>query len=147
MVVVFSGIFELDNNQLMALNHIQLMRSAARTIASSIEFFKAKRHKRMLRMQKDGFSVKEDRFLSLIKHNCKSVNCPPDPNKMDDCSSHTSAYGSDASSVKSNDDYFTKFMKPVITMGKITEKHIRDARIVEQDKRKAMMEHIDNFKY
>ena len=50
MVVVFSGIFELDNNQVMALRHIKLMRSAAGTIASSIEYFKAKRQKRMLRI-------------------------------------------------------------------------------------------------
>ena len=32
MVVVFSGIFELDKNQKLAANHIQVMQSAAATI-------------------------------------------------------------------------------------------------------------------
>lgn len=48
-VLVVSGIFDLDEKQEMAMKHIKVMRSAAGTICSSIEYFKAKRDHRMMR--------------------------------------------------------------------------------------------------
>lgn len=61
VVVVLSGIFELDNNQMMALKDIKLKRAAAGSICASIEYFKAKRDARLLRKQK--FESEDDRFL------------------------------------------------------------------------------------
>lgn len=72
MVVVFSGIFELDKNQQLAVNHIKVMQTAAATINSSIGYFKAKRHKRMLKAQREGLDHSQDTFLRGIKENCQS---------------------------------------------------------------------------
>ena len=53
MVVIASSIFDLDPNQLMALKHISVQRSAAKSICDSIQYFKAKKHYKMLKMQQE----------------------------------------------------------------------------------------------
>lgn len=70
LVVIFSGIFELDKHQKMALNQIKLSQSASNTIKSSIEYFKAKRQNRMIRLKKGIItSYKDDHFLKMLYPN------------------------------------------------------------------------------
>ena len=49
LVVTVSSIFDLNNNQKMALRHIRLTRRAAVTISSAIKFFLAKKRYYMIK--------------------------------------------------------------------------------------------------
>ena len=43
LVVVLSSIFELDDNEKMALRHVQYTKTAANTISQAFKYFKAKK--------------------------------------------------------------------------------------------------------
>lgn len=90
----------------------------------------------MLKMQKDGTSVKDDRFLNMMKRAGSMRN---------QVSLNDSSDTSQNSYNENTNDYFTRFMNQIRALGTITEQMIKDSSIVEQDKRKNMIENVEEF--
>ena len=96
----------------MALKQIRLTQTAVFTVKSSIQYFKAKRYNKMLRLQKGDISIKDDKFLQMLKRK----------NDDEESQSLNSSTLSDACSIDhKNYDYFTRCLNQIKAMGTITD--------------------------
>jgi len=66
VVVTVSSIFDLSDNQKMALRHIRITRRAAVIISSSIKYFLAKKRYYMLKDSLDPRCANKSMFMSML---------------------------------------------------------------------------------
>lgn len=72
LVVTVSSIFQMNNNQEMALRHVKLTRTAANAICTGIEYFQAKKKLHLLQNKMHHTEEKDNGANSHSHHHCKS---------------------------------------------------------------------------
>ena len=69
LVVTVSSVFDLSNNQKMALRHIRLTRTAAMTISRAIKYFLARKRYHKIQQDHDPRTADRSVFVSMLRTN------------------------------------------------------------------------------
>lgn len=68
IVVVLYRVFDLSDEETMALSHLQFTKTAAKTIVHSLRFFIAKKKSQMLKLKAGTTDENKSKFIKNLKN-------------------------------------------------------------------------------